>query len=140
MVHTALRARKCSEFVCKQASEIRARSTENRRKKKKNAKSGFSFTSRSAYVNLCYIAILYTHSIANQPHARYSNVCNVLRLWRMSLISTYRVYRRFDSKSIRLVFHVALSLSLAFEKLIIWVIEKASSRMQHRGRGLLRKA
>ena len=46
----------------------RARSTEERRirRKKKNAKSRF-FTLRSAYVNLCYIAMLYTHSIGNQP-------------------------------------------------------------------------
>ena len=51
----------------------RARSTEERRirrrrrrKKKKNAKARI-FTSRSAYVNLHYIAMLYTHSIANQP-------------------------------------------------------------------------
>ena len=42
----------------------RARSTEERRRirKKKNAKSRF-FTSRSEYVNLRYIAMLYTHSI-----------------------------------------------------------------------------
>ena len=50
----------------------RARSTEERRRRrrrirKKNAKSGFFFTSRGAYVNLRYIAILYTYSIGNQP-------------------------------------------------------------------------
>ena len=48
----------------------RARSTEERRRrirrKKKNAKSQF-FTWRGAYVNLSYIAILYTYSIGNQP-------------------------------------------------------------------------
>ena len=45
----------------------RARSAEERRRrKKKNAKSLF-FTSRGAYVNLRYIAMLYTHSIGNQP-------------------------------------------------------------------------
>ena len=47
----------------------RARSTEERRRRirrKKNAKSRF-FTLRGAYVNLSYIAILYTHSIGNQP-------------------------------------------------------------------------
>ena len=44
-----------------------ARSTEERRRKKKrNAKSRF-FTSRGAYVNLRYIAMLYTHTIGNQP-------------------------------------------------------------------------
>ena len=42
----------------------RARSTEEGRKKK-NAKSLF-ITSRSVYVNLHYIAMLYTHSIGNQ--------------------------------------------------------------------------
>ena len=30
------------------------------------------------------------------PSARYSPVCNVLRLWRISLIPTYRVYRLYD--------------------------------------------
>ena len=49
----------------------RARSTQERRrrirrKKKKNAKSRF-FTSPGAYVNLRYIAMLYTYSIGNQP-------------------------------------------------------------------------
>ena len=38
----------------------RARSAEERRRRKKNAKSRF-FTSRGAYVKLCYIAMLYTH-------------------------------------------------------------------------------
>ena len=46
----------------------RARSTEGKRRRirKKNAKSSF-FTSRGAYVNLRYIAMLYTYSIGNQP-------------------------------------------------------------------------
>ena len=48
----------------------RARSTEGRRRrirrKKKNAKLRF-FTSRGAYVNCAIIAMLYTHSIGNQP-------------------------------------------------------------------------
>ena len=47
----------------------RARSTEERRRirrKKKNAKSRY-FTSRGVYVHLCYIAMLYTQSIGNQP-------------------------------------------------------------------------
>ena len=30
------------------------------------------------------------------PSARYSSVCNVLRLWSISLIPTYRVYRLYD--------------------------------------------
>ena len=42
----------------------RARSAEERRRRK-NAKSRF-FTSRGAYINLRYITIIYTHSIANQ--------------------------------------------------------------------------
>ena len=42
------------------------RSTEERRIRKKNAISCF-FTSRGAYVNLHYIAMLYTYSIGNQP-------------------------------------------------------------------------
>ena len=61
------------------------------------------FTSRGVYVNLRYIAMLYTYSIGNQPwntmvifkmrdsvpSARYSSICNVLRLWRISLIPTF---------------------------------------------------
>ena len=64
------------------------------------------FFSRGAYVNYTIMAMLYTHSIGNQssktmalfkmldsvPSARYSSVCNVLRLWRISLIPTYKVY------------------------------------------------
>ena len=36
------------------------------KQEEKNAKSQL-FTSRGAYVNLRYIAMLYTHSIGNQP-------------------------------------------------------------------------
>ena len=63
-----------------------------------------------AYVQLRYIAMLYTHSFGNQPYnmmvmfkmrdsvpsARYYSVCNVLCLCRISLILTYRVYRLYD--------------------------------------------
>ena len=87
---------------CQKIRHYRARSTEEgRRRKKKNSKSRF-FTSRGAHVNLCYIAMLYTHSIGNQPQntmvvfkmrnsvpsARYSSVCIVLHQWRISLIPT----------------------------------------------------
>ena len=30
------------------------------------------------------------------PSTRYSSVCNVLRLWNISLIPTYRFYRLYD--------------------------------------------
>ena len=76
---TALRGRKWSGFIHdvnerQKIRHYRARSTEERRrrrrrrkkKKKKNAKSLF-FTSRGAYIKLRYIAMLYTHSIGNQP-------------------------------------------------------------------------
>ena len=76
----------------------RARSTVERRRRrirrKKNAKSRF-LTSRGAYVNCAIIAMLYTHSIGNQPWwcliclivylagdipaGGYSSVSNVLR-------------------------------------------------------------
>ena len=48
----------------------RAGSTEEgrkRRRRKKNAIITIFFTSRGAYVNVRYIAMLYTHSIRNQP-------------------------------------------------------------------------
>ena len=32
------------------------------------------------------------------PSARYSSVCNVLRVWSISLIPTYRVYRLYDNE------------------------------------------
>ena len=52
---------------CQKIRHYCARSTEERRRrKKKNAKSRF-FTSRGVYINLRYIAMLYTHSIGNQP-------------------------------------------------------------------------
>ena len=68
------------------------------------------FTSRGVHVNCTIMAMLHTHSIGNQlyntivvfkmrdvvPSERYSPVCNVLRLWRMWLIPTYRVYRLYD--------------------------------------------
>ena len=44
----------------------RARSTEERRRRKKNAKSRF-FYSLGAYIKFRYIAILYTRSIGYQP-------------------------------------------------------------------------
>ena len=33
------------------------------------------------------------------PSTRYSSVCNVLCLWRISLIPTYRVYRLYDTSA-----------------------------------------
>ena len=71
--HTALRARKWSFLYVNERQTIRhyrARSTEGRRRNK-NATSRFFYFARSppagAYVKLRYIAILYTHSIGNQP-------------------------------------------------------------------------
>ena len=75
-----------------------ARSIEERR-----MPNGDFFTSRGEYVNLRYIAMLYIHSIGNQPYnrmavfkmcdsvssARYYSVCNVLRQWRIWLIPSY---------------------------------------------------
>ena len=53
---------------CQKMRHYRARSTEERRRRrrKKNPKSRF-FTSCGAYVKLRYIAMLYIHSIGNQP-------------------------------------------------------------------------
>ena len=73
------------------------RSTEERRRRMQYRNF---FTSCGAYVNCAIIAMLYTHSIGNQPEntmvvfkmcdsvpsARYSSICNVLRLWSISLI------------------------------------------------------
>ena len=89
-----------------------ARSTEERRRMPNRV----FFISRGAYINCAIIAMLYTHSIGNQPHnmmvvfkmldsvssARYSSVCNVLRQWSISFIPTYRVgyhrvYRLYDN-------------------------------------------
>ena len=36
------------------------------------------------------------------PSVRYSSICNVLHLWRISLIPTYRVYQLYDSESVPL--------------------------------------
>ena len=48
------------------SAEDRRRKKKKKKKKKKNGKSQF-FTSRGACVKLRYIAMLYTHSIGNQP-------------------------------------------------------------------------
>ena len=44
-----------------------ARSTEERSRKDDECQIAIIFTSQGAYVNLRYIAILYTHSIGNRP-------------------------------------------------------------------------
>ena len=58
------------------------------------------------------MAKLYTHSIGNQllnkimvfkmhdsvSSVRYYSVCNVLHLWKISLIPTYRAYRLDDNE------------------------------------------
>ena len=67
-LHCALE--KGANFYVKERQKIghyRARSAEERRRRKiRNAKLRF-FTSCGAYVNCAIIAMLYTHSIGNQP-------------------------------------------------------------------------
>ena len=66
--HTALLARKWSIFIVNERLKIRhcrARSAEERRRRRMPNRD--FFTSRGAYVKLRYIAMLYTHSIGNQP-------------------------------------------------------------------------
>ena len=73
--------------------------------------------SRVAYVNCAIIAMLYTYSNMmvvfkmrdSVSSARYFSVCNVLRLWSISLIPTYRVGRLYD---IRLTYLIWISLPL----------------------------
>ena len=81
---------------------------ERRRRRRKNAKSLF-FTSRSAYVNLRHIDVIHSFDCKSAikhvvvfrmhdsvPSARYSSFCNVLHLWNILLIPTYRVYLLSD--------------------------------------------
>ena len=84
----------------------RARSTEEERRMPNR---DFFFTSCGAYVNCAIMAMLYTHSIGNQlyntmvlfkirdsvPSMKYSSASNVLRLWRIWLIPTYRIYQLY---------------------------------------------
>ena len=69
--HTALRARKWKDIYVNELQKIRhyrARSTEEEdEKKKEECQIAIFFTSRGAYVNCAIIAMLYTHSIGNQP-------------------------------------------------------------------------
>ena len=69
--HTALRARKWSGFICKRASEDTTLSRYigllKKEEERRTPNRDFFFTLRGAYVNLRYIAMLYTHSIGNQP-------------------------------------------------------------------------
>ena len=47
--------------------QYRAMSTEERRRIRRRKEEECKITSRCAYANLQYIAMLYTHSIGNQP-------------------------------------------------------------------------
>ena len=112
-----------ADLYVNERQHYRASSTEERRRRRRRRKKKITrfFTSRCAYVNLRYVAMLYhryytlyIHSIGKQPlnmmvvfkmrdsvpSARYSSVCNVLRLWRISLIPTYRLYRLYDNLGI----------------------------------------
>ena len=102
-----------ADLYVNERQHYRASSTEERRRRRRRKKKRTRFfTSRCAYVNLRYVAMLYhryytlyIHSIGKQPlnmmvvfkmrdsvpSARYSSVCNVLRLWRISLIPTYNI-------------------------------------------------
>ena len=76
--------------------------------------------------------MLYTYSIGNQlynrmvlfkmrdsvPGVRYSDVCNVLRLWRIWFIPTYRVYRLYDT----LLALINRSIQYIFNTLLWWPI------------------
>ena len=48
-------------------SSLKKEEEERRRKKKKECQITIFFTSRSAYVKLRYVVMLYTHLIGNQP-------------------------------------------------------------------------
>ena len=48
---------------------------------------------KGAYIDLTIVVFKMCDSV---PSARYSPVSNVLRLWRISLNRTYRVYRLYD--------------------------------------------
>ena len=66
--HTALHARKWSGFICKRASKYDTIALGLLKKEEEERMPNRDFfTSRGAYVNLRYIAMLYTYSIANQP-------------------------------------------------------------------------
>ena len=83
----------------------------NKNKNKNKKVKWRFFTSRGTHLNCAIMAMLYTHSIGNQPlntivvfkmcdsvpSPRYSPVSNVLRQWRISLIPTYRVYLLYDT-------------------------------------------
>ena len=70
-----------------------------------------SWEHAGAHVNCAIMAMLYIHSIGNQlhnmmaefkmcdsvPNARHSHVCNVLGLWKISLIPTCRAYQPYDN-------------------------------------------
>ena len=96
---------------------FRARSTEERRR----MPNGDFFTSRVAYVKLrCFNSFDWKSAIEHDdgvkmrdsvPSARYSSVCNVLHLWRIWLIPTYRVYRLYE--------YVGMGALISLEELIL---------------------
>ena len=91
----------------------RIRSTEERIRRKIMPNRDFFKLVHGAYVNCAIIAMLYTHIrleissktrwwclkcvIVCVPSVRYPSICNVLHLWRISRIPTYRVDLLYDS-------------------------------------------
>ena len=52
------------------------------------------------------------------PNAIYSSVCNVLRLWRILLIPTYRVYRLYDYKNKNTITKIKWGVGMRLSKSI----------------------
>ena len=56
------------------------------------------------------------------PSTRYSPVCNVLRLWRICLIPTYRVYLLYDiTASLKTGSYYTIIPSLGFPSIVILI-------------------
>ena len=96
----------------------RARSAEERRKK--NAKLQF-FISRGAYVNLRYIAMLYIHSIANQPTRWWCLKCTIVYLARN--IPTFVMYCIYGTSRSSLLIESTDSM-IIIGRHVVWCIIK----------------
>ena len=56
------------------------------------------------------------------PSARYSAICNVLRLWRIWVIPTYRVYQLYDNVYVCVKRNVAILKELNIEHTVCYVL------------------
>ena len=83
------------------------------------------------------MAMLYTHSIGNQPQntmvvfkmsdsvpsARYPPICNVLRQWKTSLIPIYSLDSIVEKKIHQIIGSFKQSYSIIFTTILVYIVQ-----------------